>query len=153
MNDCQCNIPNGGWCERHQVDKGPNWVRLCRTRPPYWNAWEKGTGPGQRRNGKGVKGFRGGPGTELHNILASCGIKEDLNCECRSRRRKMNKWGPDKCREELSTIVDWMELEAKRRNMVFNRLLARLIVRRAIARARRVEKKWRAANKITLENS
>lgn len=46
-NGCDCNIPDGGYCERHSVRKTAHWVKLCRNREDYFETWENGTGPGQ----------------------------------------------------------------------------------------------------------
>lgn len=42
---CQCTL--AGWCERHNVKKTANHVRLCQQGGDYWHAWERGSGPGQ----------------------------------------------------------------------------------------------------------
>jgi len=42
----KCN----GFCARHGIYKHPPWVRLCQTKQAYFDAWERGTGPGQERN-------------------------------------------------------------------------------------------------------
>lgn len=42
---CQC--PNAGYCERHRVLKSEHWHKLCQHDQKYFDAWEKGTGPGQ----------------------------------------------------------------------------------------------------------
>jgi hypothetical protein len=47
---CSCNPPVDGnvfFCERHQCEKTLHWFRLCSTKAKYFNAWEKGRGPGQ----------------------------------------------------------------------------------------------------------
>lgn len=43
---CQC--PHPGYCTRHNIVKPPSFWKLCRTHIKYFNAWEKGRGPGQR---------------------------------------------------------------------------------------------------------
>lgn len=143
MNDCPCNILNGGFCERHQIRKSRHWVDLCHNNPRWWTAWEAGTGPGQKQNPK-PRVFKDGPGTQLHKMLERCGIQVTKTCQCKSRIRTMNKCGPDTCRENVTCIVDWLEEEARKRELPFNRWLARLLVLRAIAKARRAERKWRA---------
>jgi glycosyltransferase involved in cell wall biosynthesis len=45
MTDCNCEHP--GWCERHGIRKTAHWHHLCKTNERYFNAWEKGCGPGQ----------------------------------------------------------------------------------------------------------
>lgn len=42
---CQCTL--AGWCERHNVKKSSNHVKLCQAHGSYWYAWERGLGPGQ----------------------------------------------------------------------------------------------------------
>lgn len=52
----------------------------------------------------------------------------------------MDKWGPDKCLEEIDTIVCWMEEEARTRTKIpipFTRIVAKRLVLRAIRNARR----------------
>jgi hypothetical protein len=39
-----------GHCKRHGVDKSDRMVELCQTDEHYWQAWESGAGPGQKRN-------------------------------------------------------------------------------------------------------
>lgn len=50
-----------------------------------------------------------GPGHELHLMLEAMGIRPAANCQCIPRARKMDEWGPAKCREEKDTIVSWMK--------------------------------------------
>lgn len=136
MNDCKCNIPNGGWCERHQMQKNAHWVQLCQTNPTYWQAWEEGRGAG-RRLAAPPRVFKGGPGTELHKKLAQCGIHATATCKCRSRVKVMDRWGADVCRERVDEIVGWMKGEAKERGLRFNRRLAKLLVLHCIRVARK----------------
>lgn len=35
------------YCTRHGIKKPQSWIKLCKTNKAYFNAWEKGTGPGQ----------------------------------------------------------------------------------------------------------
>lgn len=47
---CQCVVPEGKktfWCERHKCKKNLHLLHLCKTRPDYFEAWEKGRGAGQ----------------------------------------------------------------------------------------------------------
>ncbi len=148
MTDCDCNILDGGHCERHGIRKTAHWVELCRRRGEYWRAWEEGRGPSQaqttsRKNGHPTSGrvVAAGPGTELKRILLGFGIKPGCGCDCARMARQMNSWGPDGCERRLDTIVDHLEKEAKRRRLPipFRRTLARLLVRRAIRKARKAE--------------
>src|SRR5262245_11816957 len=45
LTPCECAGP--GFCARHNVDKGPHWHGLCKTRMDYFAQWEQGRGPGQ----------------------------------------------------------------------------------------------------------
>jgi len=45
MTDCTC--PIAGWCDRHKIDKGEHWHKLCREHSDYRAAWDRGAGPGQ----------------------------------------------------------------------------------------------------------
>jgi len=46
---------------------------------------------------------KGGPGTELHNMLDKLGFRldpKDLSCGCKSMIDKMNRWGAEGCKKE-----------------------------------------------------
>jgi len=43
---CECEL--SGWCKRHNIRKPDAWIKLCRTKPKYFEAWERGRGPGQQ---------------------------------------------------------------------------------------------------------
>ncbi len=51
MGRCRdCPVPPEGerfWCQRHGVWKTAHHRELCRTKPSYFAAWERGDGPGQ----------------------------------------------------------------------------------------------------------
>ena len=78
-----------------------------------------------------------GPGTQLHELLARWGIKASEGCSCRGRMIQMNKWGIDGCEKNIETIVEWLKQEASKRRLPFAASLGRMLVRRAIANARR----------------
>lgn len=78
-----------------------------------------------------------GPGTELKKLLARFGIRAGRNCWCNARAAEMDRRGPKWCRENLDTIVAWLEDEAARRKLRFYRFGASLLVRLAIRRAQR----------------
>lgn len=80
---------------------------------------------------------KGGPGTELKKILARFGIKATVNCKCNTRARAMDDYGIEWCEDNAETIVEWMKEEAENRGMPFISAIARMIVRRAIADAKR----------------
>jgi len=76
------------------------------------------------------------PGDSLHNLLDRLGYPTEPGCRCLEHIAQMNTWGKVKCREELDTIVGWLEAEAKERGEAFppKRMVA-AFVRYAIWRA------------------
>jgi len=42
-----CECPIAGFCDRHKVNKGEHWRKLCQTDEKYRQAWDDNTGPGQ----------------------------------------------------------------------------------------------------------
>jgi hypothetical protein len=78
-----------------------------------------------------------GPGTELQSLIAwfhsptkSCGT-------CSDRARKMNRWGPDKCRRRKKLIVAWLRQSAAEAGLPFSETIAGGLVDIAIAKAER----------------
>lgn len=78
-----------------------------------------------------------GPGTELSNLLARFGIKPKQGCKCRTYQKLMNIWGCDGCEQNIDTILGWLREEAAARRLPYLDMAGRLLVRRAIANARR----------------
>jgi hypothetical protein len=107
LNECQCTIPDGGFCERHKMQKSAHWVQLCQTRENYFLAWETGTnGPGQQRLGSGgAAKVRSGLGDNVERMLKTLGITAERyievkkrfglppTCNCAGRREWLNKVG------------------------------------------------------------
>ena len=109
--ECQCT--GAGWCERHQIDKSANMVRLCQKRGAHWEAWENGTGLGQIRLGviaprpPDVERDTAGEGwgDKVTTALKKMGVTEERykavkekfglppNCNCAGRREWLNKVG------------------------------------------------------------
>ena len=83
----------------------------------------------------------GGPGTELKAMLAMLGISASPNCSCNARARKMDEMGSGWCKENVGTIVGWLQEEAHKRRLPFSRFAARKVVQIAISRAVRKEPK------------
>jgi hypothetical protein len=79
-----------------------------------------------------------GPGTELKRLLAGWPfyITPRPNCRCEEYAAQMDVWGPDECERRLGEIVGWLREEAASRGLPFVDAAGRLLVRRAIARAR-----------------
>jgi hypothetical protein len=57
----------------------------------------------------------------------------------------MDREGPEWCRQNIETILDWLEEAAGDRRLPFSRRGARVLVRRAIALAERREKRRKRA--------
>lgn len=79
----------------------------------------------------------GGPGTELKALLKLVGITSSPNCKCNAHARQMDAWGPDRCEQEMPTILGWLEEQAKARKLPFVRFAAEQTVKMAIRRARK----------------
>lgn len=104
VDNCECTIPEGGWCKYHEVSKSAHWVQLCIHRPQYRQAWNAGRGPGQniqkQRDEYLLRPQDNGPGSELRRAMG-----------CSESRRskvdfgKMNRWGIDGCRARIQDIV------------------------------------------------
>jgi hypothetical protein len=80
-----------------------------------------------------------GPGTELSKLLKRFGIEPTPTCACRAKAAEMNAWGPDECSrpERIDEVVAVMRAEAEARGLPFLDIAGRVLVRRAIANARR----------------
>lgn len=82
------------------------------------------------------------PGTELKKLLARIGITSKPTCSCNARARLMDEKEasePGWCEKNLDTIVGWLREESTKRGLPFVDIAARLLVRRAIANARKAE--------------
>ena len=82
-----------------------------------------------------------GPGTELSKLLKRVGINPTPTCACRAKAAQMDAWGCDEASrpERIEEVVCVMRQEAKARGLPFVDIAARLLVRRAIANARKAE--------------
>ncbi len=78
-----------------------------------------------------------GPGTELKKLLAKVGVTASPDCSCNARAAEMDRQGVEWCEANLNTIVGWLREQATARGLPFLDLAGRLLVRRAIANARR----------------
>jgi hypothetical protein len=79
-----------------------------------------------------------GPGTILSGMLSAVGIKSTPNCSCRRRAIAMNANGPEWCEENLGTILEWLREEAGRRKLPFVQSVAKMIVKKAISKSKRL---------------
>jgi hypothetical protein len=84
-------------------------------------------------------GDQQGPGTELAKLLKRFGINPTPTCQCRAKQQQMDAWGCDECSkpERIDEVVAVMRAEAEARGLPFLDIAGRLLVRRAIANARR----------------
>ena len=84
-----------------------------------------------------------GPGTELSKLLKKIGIEPTPTCACRAKANEMDAWGCDESSrpERIEEVVAVMRGEAEARGLPFLDVAARLLVRRAIANARKAEAK------------
>ena len=59
-----------------------------------------------------------GPGTQLKNMLGWVGIRaKEKGCGCRSYQKKMDRGGPQWCRDHKDEILDHLAKEAKKRGI------------------------------------
>jgi len=83
----------------------------------------------------------GGPGTELSRLLKRFGIEPTPTCACRAKAAEMDALGCDECErpERIAEVVAVMRAEAAASGLPFLDVAGRVLVRRAIANARREE--------------
>lgn len=94
---------------------------------------------GRNPNATNAMPLTRGPGTELSRLLKRFGINPTPTCQCRAKARQMDAWGPDECAkpERIAEVVAVMRAEAKSRGVPFLDIAGRMLIRRAIANARR----------------
>lgn len=92
---------------------------------------------------------RGFPGQELKKLLKKIGITSSPNCSCNKKARFMDTQGVQWCEENIDTIVEWLREEATKRKLPFIDLGAKIIIKRAIANAKKNIKKLN--NKIFVQ--
>jgi hypothetical protein len=80
-----------------------------------------------------------GPGKELHGLLGRFGLTASGDCKCNSRAALMDAKGCDWCEVNIEEIVGWLRESAAERGLPFLDVAARLLVKRAIANARKAE--------------
>ena len=77
-----------------------------------------------------------GPGTELASLLKMIGINpKEKGCSCKSHAKRMDKEGPQWCRDNIETILGWLQTESKKRKLPFIKQVAKQVVLLAIRRA------------------
>lgn len=98
--------------------------------------------PGGGRSSPSAGFGRMGPGTELHALLGRFGLHSSGDCKCTSRVAYMDKMEaeqPGWCAANIEEILGWLRESAAERGLPFVDIAARLLVKRAIANARRKE--------------
>ena len=95
---------------------------------------------------KTLEEFPNGPGTILSGMISSLGIKSTPNCSCRRHAIEMNEKGPDWCEANIDTILVWLKDESQKRQLPFIEAVARMMVKRAINKSRRLLKVEISAN-------
>ena len=77
-----------------------------------------------------------GPGTELSKLLKMIGISpKEKGCQCKSHAKRMDREGPQWCRENIEKILGWLQTESKKRKLPFMKQVAKQVVLLAIRRA------------------
>lgn len=81
-----------------------------------------------------------GVGTELKKLLARVGITATPGCKCNRRAAHMNSMGVEWCEqpENQLEIIGWLREEAEDRGLPFVDIAGRLLLKRAIANAKRL---------------
>lgn len=87
---------------------------------------------------KTLEEFPNGPGTILSGMISALGIKSTPTCSCRRHAIEMNERGPDWCEANIDTILSWLKTESENRKLPFVEAIARMMVKRAIAKSRRL---------------
>lgn len=81
---------------------------------------------------------RARPGDKLRAMFRSLGVGRGKGCgQCDEHVSLMNSWGTERCKQEIETIVGWLEEASKKRHLPFSRTVARMAVQLAIWQAER----------------
>jgi hypothetical protein len=76
-------------------------------------------------------------GTMLKSLLSRIGLEASPDCSCNAKAAHMDMMGCQWARDNLDTVVDWLEEEAKKRGLPFVRMAGRGLVTLAIRLAER----------------
>ena len=103
----QC--PKCNWVYKKKSDKPPR--RNC---PALLTPEEKAKREAERQQQQHLA--QHGPGAHLHRLIKKyTGEGITAKCGCVNRIAEMNRRGPAWCRDNMQTIIGWMEEEIKRR--------------------------------------
>ena len=78
-----------------------------------------------------------GPGSILANMFSMLGIKSSPTCSCRKHALEMNLKGTEWCENNMETILSWLKEESEKRNIPFVKTLAKMVVTKAINKAKK----------------
>lgn len=78
-----------------------------------------------------------GVGTQLKKLLSKLGIQASTNCDCNKHAKQMDDNGIEWCENNKETIIDWLEIEAKKRRIPFIRYAALVLINKAIKNAKK----------------
>lgn len=75
-----------------------------------------------------------GPGTELKKLVSwFVWLRDVKDCNnCYDREQQMNQWGPDECKKNITTIVEWLRESAAKHSLPFSETLVKIIINKAI---------------------
>jgi hypothetical protein len=76
----------------------------------------------------------------MHALLARFGLTASGDCKCNKRTAYLDEMGCDWAEANIDEVVGWLRESAAERGLPFLEFPARLLVRRAIANARRDKK-------------
>lgn len=89
-----------------------------------------------------------GPGSFLKRYLGRMGISSTPNCSCNAKAKHMDTMGVEWCEQNLDIIVGWLKEEAEHRHLPFVEWPARLLVKKAVAAAKKAGAKNRDQNEL-----
>ena len=89
-----------------------------------------------------------GPGTELKKLISwFIWIRDVGDCRsCYDREQQMNQWGPEECRKNISTIIEWLRESAMKHSMPFSETLVRILINKAIRNSEKHYEMVRSSN-------
>lgn len=71
-------------------------------------------------------------GTMLKSLLGRIGIEASPDCSCNTKAAHMDMMGCQWARDNLDTVVDWLEEEARSRGLPFVRMAGKALVKLTI---------------------
>lgn len=87
-----------------------------------------------------------GVGSQLKKLLGNIGITAGPSCPCHKNAQTMDDNGIDWCEQNISIIVEWMRESARQRRLPFIEYAAKILVKKAIKNARKIEQQLRELN-------